>query len=192
MKKALEDLTSTTEVEKSPVLIRTPCRGIMTDTFHFYWSLPTSIVVIFSLFLHSFLPFSYFLHSIPPSLPLSPSLILPPALLFLSFPTLLYLFPNFPPPSSVHLHSHFLTPFLPSPPLQEDSSEAAKYELLHKRDQDMTAFMDKFEEVLYPLHSSSFHVSFHLSLLLRDKSTLFLSACLSNCLCSCLSVRLSV
>ena len=34
-------------------------------------------------------------------------------------------------------------------PLQEDSSEAAKYELLHKRDQDMTAFMDKFDEVSF-------------------------------------------
>lgn len=30
---------------------------------------------------------------------------------------------------------------------EEDSSEAAKYELLVKRDQEMTSFMDKFEEV---------------------------------------------
>ena len=39
------------------------------------------------------------------------------------------------------------TPILILIPVQEDNSEAAKYELLHKRDQDMTAFMDKFEEV---------------------------------------------
>ena len=29
---------------------------------------------------------------------------------------------------------------------EEDQSEAAKYELLQKRDQDMTAFIDKFDE----------------------------------------------
>lgn len=31
-------------------------------------------------------------------------------------------------------------------PVEEDPGEAAKYELLQKRDQDMTAFMDKFDE----------------------------------------------
>jgi len=31
-------------------------------------------------------------------------------------------------------------------PAEEDPGEAAKYDLLQKRDQDMTAFMDKFDE----------------------------------------------
>jgi hypothetical protein len=33
--------------------------------------------------------------------------------------------------------------------LQEDAQENAKYELLVKRDQEMTAFVDKFDEVPY-------------------------------------------
>jgi len=31
---------------------------------------------------------------------------------------------------------------------QDDGKEAEKFELLQKRDQDMTAFMEKFPEVL--------------------------------------------
>ena len=33
-----------------------------------------------------------------------------------------------------------------TPPAEEDTGDAAKYEMLQKRDQEMTAFMDKFEE----------------------------------------------
>ena len=51
---------------------------------------------------------------------------------------------------------------------QDDAQENAKYELLVKRDQEMTAFVDKFDEVSYARHrfqSKSNNQNFHISVI---------------------------